>query len=79
MDVGVAGDRVVSVNGESVGSRSYQEVVATIHRSPPLLQLLVVPREQDLLQQVGDKMYTVRLNLLYVCGLQPTQENCMQP
>ncbi|KAK3860017.1 hypothetical protein Pcinc_033906 [Petrolisthes cinctipes] len=58
------GDRVVSVNGESVGSRSYQEVVATIHRSPPLLQLVVVPREQDLLQQVfGETAHNPESNL----------------
>ncbi|XP_045115664.1 rho GTPase-activating protein 21-A-like isoform X7 [Portunus trituberculatus] len=58
------GDRVVSVNGESVGSRTYQEVVATIYRSPPTLQLLVVPREQDLLQQVfGETAHNPESNL----------------
>uniref|UniRef100_A0A0P4W3D0 Rho-GAP domain-containing protein n=1 Tax=Scylla olivacea TaxID=85551 RepID=A0A0P4W3D0_SCYOL len=60
----LAGDRVVSVNGESVGSRTYQEVVATIYRSPPTLQLLVVPREQDLLQQVfGETAHNPESNL----------------
>ncbi|KAK8724099.1 hypothetical protein OTU49_017494 [Cherax quadricarinatus] len=58
------GDRVVSVNGESVGSRTYQEVVATIQRSPPTLELMVVPREQDLLQQVfGETAHNPESNL----------------
>lgn len=64
----LAGDRVVSVNGESVGSRTYQEVVATIYRSPPTLQLLVVPREQDLLQQVSYS--PIRNYGLYMLGFQ---------
>ncbi|XP_071551637.1 rho GTPase-activating protein 21-A-like isoform X5 [Panulirus ornatus] len=58
------GDRVVSVNGESVGSHTYQEVVATIQHSPPTLQLMVVPREQDLLQQVfGETAHNPESNL----------------
>ncbi|XP_066969755.1 rho GTPase-activating protein 21 isoform X18 [Macrobrachium rosenbergii] len=58
------GDRVVSVNGESVGSCTYQEVVAIIQRSPPTLQLMVVPREEDLLQQVfGDTAHNPESNL----------------
>ncbi|KAK7001062.1 hypothetical protein SK128_024728, partial [Halocaridina rubra] len=58
------GDRIVSVNGESVNCHTYQEVVAIIQRSPPTLQLMVVPREEDLLQQVfGDTAHNPESNL----------------
>ncbi|XP_069992697.1 rho GTPase-activating protein 21 isoform X12 [Penaeus vannamei] len=58
------GDRVVSVNGESVATQSYQQVVSTIQRSPPVLQLMVVPREEDLLQQVfGETAHNPESNL----------------
>ncbi|XP_072028473.1 LOW QUALITY PROTEIN: rho GTPase-activating protein 21-like [Amphiura filiformis] len=44
------GDRIVSVNGESVTGKTYSQVVALIQASGSSLRLLVVPREEDILQ-----------------------------
>lgn len=43
---------MVSVNGETIGGKSYAQVVQLIQNSGPFLHLLVVPKEEDLLQQV---------------------------
>jgi len=45
------GDQVVSVNGESVMCKSYAQVVQMIQRSGPTLELMVMPKEHDVLQQ----------------------------
>lgn len=53
------GDRIISVNGIQVADQSYSQVVRLIQRSPEYLHLLVVPKEDDVLQQVsylGDLM-----------------------
>lgn len=47
------GDRIVSVNGQTISSRSYAQVVQLIHQSPSFLHLLVVPKEDDILQLVS--------------------------
>ena len=47
-----SGDQVVSVNGESVMCKSYAQVVQMIQKSGPNLQLVVMPKEHDVLQQV---------------------------
>ncbi|XP_075237153.1 rho GTPase activating protein at 19D isoform X2 [Lycorma delicatula] len=44
------GDRIVSVNGETICGKSYAHVVQLIHQSPSYLHLLVVPKEDDILQ-----------------------------
>lgn len=46
------GDRVIAVNGIPVADKSYSQVVRLIQRSPDYLHLLVVPKEDDVLQQV---------------------------
>lgn len=46
----VTGDRIVSINGQSVTGRSYGQVIELIHKCGPSLQLLVVPKEDDILQ-----------------------------
>ena len=43
---------MVSVNGESVMCKSYAEVVGMIQKSGPTLNLVVLPKEHDILQQV---------------------------
>ncbi|KAK3907946.1 Rho GTPase-activating protein 21 [Frankliniella fusca] len=45
------GDRIVSVNGETIGGKSYAQVVQLVQSSGAYLHLLVVPKEEDLLQQ----------------------------
>lgn len=47
------GDRIIAVNGIPVGNKSYAQVVRLVQRSPDYLHLLVVPKEDDVLQQVS--------------------------
>lgn len=47
------GDRIIAVNRIPVADKSYSQVVHLIQRSPEYLHLLVVPKEEDVLQQVG--------------------------
>ncbi|CAH1789552.1 unnamed protein product [Owenia fusiformis] len=44
------GDRIVSVNGESVTGKTYSQVIALIQASDRQLKLLVVPKDEDILQ-----------------------------
>ncbi|XP_064613570.1 uncharacterized protein LOC135477414 isoform X3 [Liolophura sinensis] len=44
------GDRIVSVNGESVTGKTYSQVIALIQSSASALKLLVVPKHEDILQ-----------------------------
>ena len=46
------GDRLVSVNGETVAGRTYAQVVQMIQKSRDSLFLVVVPRQDDILQVV---------------------------
>ena len=48
-----AGDRIISVNGESVSGKSYAEVVGLIQRLRDNLSLIVVPKQDDILQMVS--------------------------
>ncbi|XP_017780003.1 PREDICTED: rho GTPase-activating protein 21-like, partial [Nicrophorus vespilloides] len=45
------GDRILYVNGESVSNLTYSELVHKIQTSPTYLHLLVVPKEEDILQK----------------------------
>nr|XP_024216338.1 rho GTPase-activating protein 21 isoform X3 [Halyomorpha halys] len=44
------GDRLVRVNGEPTAGKTYAHVVRLIQQSSPVLRLLVLPKEEDLLQ-----------------------------
>ncbi|XP_077514456.1 rho GTPase-activating protein 23-like isoform X2 [Amblyomma americanum] len=46
----VTGDRIVSINGQPVTGRSYAQVIDLIKRGGLSVQLLVVPKEDDILQ-----------------------------
>ncbi|KAI8737865.1 rho GTPase-activating protein 21 isoform X1 [Biomphalaria glabrata] len=57
------GDRIIAVNGDSISGKSYRDVIAAIHHSGSTLKLLVVPKDEDILQmayqsQTGDSMYS---------------------
>ena len=54
----ISGDRIISVNGESVSGKSYAEVVILIQRLRDNLSLIVVPKQDDILQMV---------KLLFIC------------
>ena len=55
-----AGDRIISVNGESVSGKSYAEVVGLIQRLRDNLSLIVVPKQDDILQMVSRKWPTTK-------------------
>ena len=46
------GDRIVSVNSEPVSGKSYAQVVQMIQKSRDSLYLVVVPKQDDILQVV---------------------------
>jgi C-terminal processing protease CtpA/Prc len=47
------GDRIISVNGETITGRTYAQVVQLIQQSGNFLHLFVVPKEDDILQLVS--------------------------
>ena len=47
------GDRILSVNGCAVEKLSYADVVRLIQMTPDNLQLVVVPKQDDILQTVS--------------------------
>ncbi|WAQ93624.1 RHG21-like protein [Mya arenaria] len=44
------GDRIISVNGEPVTGKSYGQVISLIQQTTTDLSILVVPKEEDILQ-----------------------------
>ncbi|XP_039378334.1 rho GTPase-activating protein 21 isoform X3 [Mauremys reevesii] len=44
------GDRIVKVNGESVIGKTYSQVIALIQNSDCILELSVMPKDEDILQ-----------------------------
>uniref|UniRef100_A0A8D8UFY2 Rho GTPase-activating protein 21 n=1 Tax=Cacopsylla melanoneura TaxID=428564 RepID=A0A8D8UFY2_9HEMI len=64
------GDRVVSVNGQTIADLPYAEVVQLIQNSPAYLHLLVVPKENDLLQlYFGDTAHNPETNQRPPCPI----------
>lgn len=47
------GDRLVAINRIPVTDKSYSQVIHLIQNSPDYLHLLVVPKEEDILQRVS--------------------------
>ncbi|XP_054674533.1 rho GTPase-activating protein 21 isoform X4 [Grus americana] len=44
------GDRIIKVNGESVIGKTYSQVIALIQNSDSILELSVMPKDEDILQ-----------------------------
>ncbi|XP_073091605.1 rho GTPase-activating protein 23 isoform X5 [Manis javanica] len=44
------GDRLVKVNGESVVGKTYSQVIALIQNSDDILELSIMPKDEDILQ-----------------------------
>uniref|UniRef100_A0A4W3JXU3 Rho GTPase-activating protein 23 n=1 Tax=Callorhinchus milii TaxID=7868 RepID=A0A4W3JXU3_CALMI len=44
------GDRIVKVNGESIIGKTYSQVIALIQNSSKILELSVMPKDEDILQ-----------------------------
>lgn len=53
------GDRILGVNGESTVHKPYSYVISLIQESRDHLSLLVVPKEEDLIQQVNSKFISL--------------------
>ncbi|MGH0164080.1 UNVERIFIED_CONTAM: hypothetical protein FKN15_071332 [Acipenser sinensis] len=49
------GDRIVKVNGESIIGKTYSQVIALIQNSDPVLELCVMPKDEDILQLAYSK------------------------
>ncbi|KAI1896425.1 hypothetical protein AGOR_G00094640 [Albula goreensis] len=47
------GDRLVKVNGESVLGKTYSQVIALIQNSESILELSIMPKDEDVLQLVS--------------------------
>ncbi|XP_051243825.1 rho GTPase-activating protein 23 isoform X4 [Dicentrarchus labrax] len=47
------GDRLVKVNGESVLGKTYSQVIALIQNSESVLELSIMPKDEDVLQLVS--------------------------
>lgn len=62
-----AGDRIISVNGETITGRTYAQVVQLIQQSGNFLHLFVVPKEDDILQLVSCSTYLGRNINIVVC------------
>lgn len=50
------GDRIISVNGEDIAGLSYAKIIHLIHKTGNYLHLLVVPKENDILQLVSNEL-----------------------
>ena len=57
----IAGDRILSVNGESVEKKSYGDVIQLIQATGDVLELAVVPRQDDILQIVSFFLFGIIL------------------
>ncbi|EHB11926.1 Rho GTPase-activating protein 21 [Heterocephalus glaber] len=45
------GDRIIEVNGESVIGKTYSQVMALIQNGGTTLELRVIPKDEDILQE----------------------------
>ena len=56
------GDRVVSVDGTPTRGEQYASVVQRIQQAGPWLRLLVVSKEDDILQRVREIFFCIRMS-----------------
>lgn len=54
------GDRIVSVNGETIVGKSYDQVVSLIQKTRDLLYLEVSPKQYDTLQLVRSSFFVYK-------------------
>jgi hypothetical protein len=69
VDFVFTGDRIISVNGETITGRTYAQVVQLIQQSGNFLHLFVVPKEDDILQLVSRIPYTGKNIHIVVCAI----------
>ncbi|KAM6957579.1 rho GTPase-activating protein 23 isoform 2-T2 [Aplochiton taeniatus] len=64
------GDRLVKVNGESVLGKTYSQVIALIQNSESVLELSIMPKDEDVLQLAYSQDAYLRGNDPYAGGAQ---------
>uniref|UniRef100_A0A3P8XKA6 Rho GTPase activating protein 23b n=1 Tax=Esox lucius TaxID=8010 RepID=A0A3P8XKA6_ESOLU len=62
------GDRLVKVNGESVLGKTYSQVIALIQNSDSVLELSIMPKDEDVLQLAYSQDVYLRGNEPYTGG-----------
>uniref|UniRef100_A0AAZ3SNA9 Rho GTPase-activating protein 23-like n=1 Tax=Oncorhynchus tshawytscha TaxID=74940 RepID=A0AAZ3SNA9_ONCTS len=62
------GDRLVKVNGESVLGKTYSQVIALIQNSESVLELSIMPKDEDVLQLAYSQDAYLRGNEPYTGG-----------
>ncbi|KAL2078814.1 hypothetical protein ACEWY4_026499 [Coilia grayii] len=62
------GDRLVKVNGESVLGKTYAQVISLIQNSECVLELSIMPKDEDVLQLAYSQDAYLRGNVSYVGG-----------
>nr|XP_015217607.1 PREDICTED: rho GTPase-activating protein 23 [Lepisosteus oculatus] len=64
------GDRLVKVNGESILGKTYSQVIALIQNSESVLELSIMPKDEDVLQLAYSQDAYLRGNEPYTGGAQ---------
>ncbi|XP_036394757.1 rho GTPase-activating protein 23-like [Megalops cyprinoides] len=64
------GDRLVKVNGESVLGKTYSQVIALIQNSESVLELSIMPKDEDVLQLAYSQDAYLKGNEPYTGGAQ---------
>ncbi|NWH53172.1 RHG23 protein, partial [Fregata magnificens] len=68
------GDRLVKVNGESVIGKTYSQVIALIQNSDDVLELSIMPKDEDILQLAYSQDAYLKGNEPYSGGAQSIPE-----
>uniref|UniRef100_A0A8C8BCR9 Rho GTPase activating protein 23 n=1 Tax=Otus sunia TaxID=257818 RepID=A0A8C8BCR9_9STRI len=69
-----AGDRLVKVNGESIIGKTYSQVIALIQNSDDVLELSIMPKDEDILQLAYSQDAYLKGNEPYSGGAQSIPE-----
>ncbi|NXX98398.1 RHG23 protein, partial [Centropus bengalensis] len=68
------GDRLVKVNGESIIGKTYSQVIALIQNSDDVLELSIMPKDEDILQLAYSQDAYLKGNEPYCGGAQSIPE-----
>ncbi|XP_019338114.1 rho GTPase-activating protein 23 isoform X2 [Alligator mississippiensis] len=68
------GDRLVKVNGESIIGKTYSQVIALIQNSDDVLELSIMPKDEDILQLAYSQDAYLKGNEPYAGGAQSIPE-----
>uniref|UniRef100_A0A8U8BR83 Uncharacterized protein n=1 Tax=Geospiza parvula TaxID=87175 RepID=A0A8U8BR83_GEOPR len=68
------GDRLVKVNGESIIGKTYSQVIALIQNSDKVLELSIMPKDEDILQLAYSQDAYLKGNEPYSGGAQSIPE-----